>query len=169
MPSLRVIDHRSRAMAQRIHVVQMAAYAQEAALLGVVSFAPLDRTVDDLIGSPDRFIGAFDDDELAGVIAVGSDDEDDGETIDSLVVHPSQQRRGVGRTLLQEVIASARTSRITVQTAAGNLPALDLYQRFGFRVVRRWFDGPGVLELVKLQRITGLGALPGAHPLGAMR
>lgn len=63
----------------------------------------------------------------------------------------------------------ARTTRITVQTAAGNLPALDLYQRFGFRVVRRWFDGPGPLELVKLQRTTGLGALPGAHPLGAMR
>ena len=51
-------------MAARIHAVQIAAYQQEAALLGVSDFPPLARTVEDIMGSRDLFFRAFDGEEL---------------------------------------------------------------------------------------------------------
>ena len=51
-------------MAARIHAVQIAAYQQEAALLGVSDFPPLARTVEDIMGSRELFFRAFDGEEL---------------------------------------------------------------------------------------------------------
>lgn len=169
MPSLRVVDHRTRNMARQLHAVQMLAYAQEAALLGVDRFPPLEQTVEDLTGSTDEFVGAFVDDVLVGAVAVGRDDEGPGETITSLVVHPAHQRRGIGRSLLRAVIARGRASGMTVQTAAGNMPALALYGQFGFRVYRRWFVGREPIELVKLRRDAEHCVMPANRADGAER
>lgn len=154
------IDHRIPAVAQRIHTIRMAAYRQEAELLGVTDFAPLAQTVDDVLASTDTFVGAFEDEVLAGVISVGDDEEGRGLNISSLVVHPARQRRGIGRSLLDAVIASHIDSELTVQTAAANAPALALYRQVGFEAYRHWFVGREPLELVKLSRRAARRIIP---------
>jgi ribosomal protein S18 acetylase RimI-like enzyme len=154
MLSLSTIDHRIQLLAQQIHVVWMAAYQQEAELLGLTRFPPLERRVDDILGSSEEFIGAFEAGTLAGVLSVCPDEEGRGISISSLVVHPAWQRRGLGLALVREITERYPASELTVQTAAANLPALALYARFGLKEYRRWTVGSEPLELVKLRRAT---------------
>ena len=67
---VRPVANQLEEMASRIHAVQMEAYRQEASLLGVREFPPLDRTVQDVMASSDAFFGAFDGEELLGVISL---------------------------------------------------------------------------------------------------
>ena len=101
MLSLSSIDHRIYVVAQQIHAIRMAAYKQEAELLGLTRFPPLERKVDDILASSEEFIGAFEDETLAGVLSVGPDEEGRGMSISSLVVHPAYQQRGLGRALVR--------------------------------------------------------------------
>ena len=55
-----------------------------------------------------------------------------------IAVHPAQRRRGVGKFLLQEILAEARQNgacSVSLEVRVSNLPALALYQAFGFRQV----------------------------------
>ena len=54
LPRIELLDHRNPATARRIHAVLMRAHAQEAALLQVRHFAPLDRSVQDVQRDGDR-------------------------------------------------------------------------------------------------------------------
>jgi len=145
-------DPGSADIARRIHAVQMRAYAQEAALLGAVRFPPLERTVEDIRNSPERFLVATHEDLIVGAISVEPDAQDMGINIASLVVDPSFQRKGIGRRLLEAVLAAHGEGDLTVQTGARNLPALALYESVGFVPFRRWLVGREPLELVKLRR-----------------
>ena len=152
MISLSSIDHRILAVAQQIHAIRMAAYTQEAKLLGVAHFSPLERGVDDILASTEEFIGAFENETLSGVLSMCADEEGKGVNISSLVVHPHHQRRGLGQALVRAATDRHPTLELTVQTAAANVPALALYARLGFKEYRRWSSGNEPLELVKLSR-----------------
>ena len=145
------VDHRDSAVAERIHAVQMQAYAQEARLLGAQDFPPLRVTTVQLQASEETFIAAFLDDELVGAISTEPDPDGKGTVIASLVVAPRAQRQGIARRLLAQALAAHRGDRITVQTGAGNVPALHLYARSGFTEIARWFTGPEPLEIVQLR------------------
>ncbi len=148
---IELLDHASLSVAARIHTVQMAAYAQEARLIGATHFPPLLRTVEDVRTSNERFFGAFLDEELAGVASV--EVVHDWHTcIASLVVLPRRQRRAIGVGLLRHLIGLFGCHRLSVRTAARNVPALALYRRCGFTEMRRWRVGDEPLELVMLQR-----------------
>lgn len=69
-PDVRLLDHHDLSVAECIHAIQMAAYAQEAALLGAVSFPPLQRQVIDVQRTEGQFLGAFVGDQLAGSLSV---------------------------------------------------------------------------------------------------
>jgi GNAT superfamily N-acetyltransferase len=59
-------------------------------------------------------------------------------SIRDLYVAPQQRRSGIARALLQHVAGEARAagaSRVSVQTEAGNSPALRLYATVGFQPV----------------------------------
>ena len=59
-------------------------------------------------------------------------------SIRDLYVAPQQRRSGIARALLQHVAGEARAagaSRVSVQTEAGNSPALRLYAAAGFQPV----------------------------------
>lgn len=149
------LDHRVLANAQRLHALQMAAYAQEAALLGARYFPPLERTVQDIQSGCETYLAALEHSTLIGVLGL---EQDSGVLhIASLVVAPASQRQGVARALMLAVLAQHGTQTITVQTGARNLPALALYTQFDFIETKRWRVGPEPLELVKLRR-TGTSA-----------
>lgn len=146
------VDHRLPDNARQLHAIQMAAYRQEADLLGAVDFPPLQRSVADIAQSSESYVGAYIGDELVGAISTCRDEEDPAVNIASLVVSPAHQRRGVARTLVRAVIAQHAGVALTVQTGAGNAPVLALYEEFGFVECRRWLAGDPPLELVRLRR-----------------
>jgi len=149
-------DHRDPDVAARIHAVQMAAYAQEAGVLGVTDFPPLSRTIDDLRDGPERFLVAMAGGEIIGAIGLEPGEEAGTLHIGSLVVAPSRQREGVGRALVGAAIAEARGIAVTVSTGARNGPAIALYRGFGFVEYRRRVVGSTEpIEVVALRRSRG--------------
>lgn len=151
------INHRERAVAERIHAVQIAAYSQEAKLLGAESFPPLQRTIADIEGTNERFFGAFLDGTLVGVIALEGDPSSAAMVISSLVVLPAFQRLGVGHSLLSTVVNKFPSQGLTVSTGLQNTPAMALYAQFGFLELRRHLVGPEKMPVVEFCR-------PGSNP-----
>jgi ribosomal protein S18 acetylase RimI-like enzyme len=65
--------------------------------------------------------------------------------IHDLAVLPQHRGRGVGRALLDAVEQTANATgccRLTLEVLEDNLPARQLYERFGFRDVRYGDSGP---------------------------
>jgi ribosomal protein S18 acetylase RimI-like enzyme len=139
-----LLQHRNLDQAAAIHNVWVPAYTQEAALLGVQHLPPLLQSVADLQASADLFYGAWHNAELLGVISLGPDEDPQQLCINCLVVHPAHQRQGIARLLLQTLLHQAPAAVFVVNTAAANTPAMALYQRFGFEVVRRGLVRLGV-------------------------
>ena len=131
-----VLDVRNRDTADAVLEVQRAAYASEAALIGVDELPPLRETREDIVGSREQFLGASLDGALVGVISWEC--RDVACELGRLVVHPRAARRGVGRALLREAIARNRGLAVFVETAAANTPAITLYRAEAFVVVRSW-------------------------------
>jgi ribosomal protein S18 acetylase RimI-like enzyme len=149
--SIRLLDHHDLSVAERIHAIQMAAYVQEAALLGTVSFPPLQRQVVDVQRAEGHFLGAFLDGQLGGTLSVELGSVKHEITISSLTVDPAFQRRGLGRALVAAVIREFAFRSLTVSTGARNLPALGLYAQFGFVEFGRRRVGEEQLEVVELR------------------
>lgn len=154
------MDHRHEAVSRSIHTVQAAAYQQEAALLKVSFFPPLERTHQDIARSNERYLGVFEGTELIGSLSLSPLRSGSGLNIDSLVVLPTHQRKGLATLLLSEVVAQHGSQTLTVQTFAKNGPALALYANFGFDEAERVSVGEEMLELVRLLRLprSGRGA-----------
>jgi GNAT superfamily N-acetyltransferase len=152
------LDHRDPSVAELIHGVLLLAYAQEAALLQVVHFAPLDQTAEDVRASKACFFGAFKEGTLVGAVSFVPDDEPDQFLVTSLVVHPDHQREGTARVLMARVLALAGNFPTAVATAAQNAPALALYRDLGFVAYRFGTIGVESLPLVKLRRACSDGA-----------
>jgi ribosomal protein S18 acetylase RimI-like enzyme len=146
------VNHHDPAVAAAIHAVQIAAYTQEARLLGARHFPPLERTIRDIQISTENYFAAFDNMTLVGVISFGPDEDPGARNITSLVVHPDRQQEGIASILLHRLIENFGADPMTVQTAAKNLPALALYAKFGFVECKRWSVGAEALELVRLHR-----------------
>ena len=154
MTSVRIesLAHRDARVAAHIHAVQIAAYAQEAELLGVIDFPPLKRMPADIQIAEERFIGAFIEETLVGSLSTQRAEQPEELNIASLVVAPEHQRKGIGRLLLSSALHECGEHVVTVSTGARNTPALALYAEFGFAECRRCKVGPEGLELVKLRR-----------------
>ncbi len=81
---------------------------------------------------------ACDGDEVVGVVSYAFEEEWDAAVVLLLNILPEWQGRDGGRSLLNAVHkeAKARTlGRLLVVTSNDDLPALALYQRYGFRIV----------------------------------
>ncbi len=66
--------------------------------------------------------------------------------ITNIAVEPEYQQQGFGRRLLHRLLAIARERgmrRVTLEVRANNMPAQNLYKKFGFRPVgirKRYYD-----------------------------
>jgi ribosomal protein S18 acetylase RimI-like enzyme len=129
--------------------VQHAAYAIEAELIGYPELPPLHETLEGLQATPEELWLCEEGGELCGV--VGLEQHADELVIARLFVAPAAFRRGIGSALVGQALARARGRRVRVGTGARNLPALALYERFGFRRLDQLAPTPnvGYVELVR--------------------
>jgi GNAT superfamily N-acetyltransferase len=136
------LDHTLPDIAAEIHRVMMAAYQVEAGLLGVSDFFPLRRTLAQILAAENLFFGVSIENCLAAVAEIEA--EADPVNIASLVVAPDHFRKGLAMALLQSVITLYQDHDLTVSTGIRNRPALNLYEKLGFREYRRWSTSDGI-------------------------
>ncbi|MBM4424851.1 MAG: GNAT family N-acetyltransferase [Chloroflexi bacterium] len=81
---------------------------------------------------------AITDEEMVG-LAIGEERRHEHSAwIATIAVHPSHQRRGIGRALLSACEAATRQPIIKLSVRASNQPAIALYKQFGYQRVNVW-------------------------------
>jgi ribosomal protein S18 acetylase RimI-like enzyme len=148
---IREFDKNNEAEVKHLFQVQQNAYRIEAHLLGVEpeSFYPMKETIEALKSSPDQgFVSVFDG-QIVGAIFL----EKSGETIiiSKLVVDPNFFRRGIAKSLVGHCLDTNPGKVFLVGTGALNLPAIQLYQNFGFKIFKEELVEVN-LKFVKLKR-----------------
>ncbi|WP_372638112.1 GNAT family N-acetyltransferase [Cohnella sp.] len=146
------LNIRLREAAEEVWALQHPAYRVEAALIGVADLPPLRDTIQTLQNSGEIFLGGRNEEgELVGAVSY----ETDGPgrfTICRVMVHPEFMRQGIGAKLLEAALAAELSSIIWSVTAEiRNLPALRLYETFGFERVETFEPVPGI-TMVRLVR-----------------
>ncbi|MBP1906368.1 ribosomal protein S18 acetylase RimI-like enzyme [Paenibacillus turicensis] len=116
--------------------LQHIAYRLEAIALGLQEYPPLADTFDSIRNSTQSYYGWMDDqEELRGAIAVSDHRENQPPRtikINRLMVHNDYLRQGIGRSLVQYIVNAYPDLDIEVIAGAQNIPAISLYQSFGF-------------------------------------
>ncbi|MFT4666199.1 MAG: ribosomal protein S18 acetylase RimI-like enzyme [Polaribacter sp.] len=136
-------------IAKKIFSVFQISYKVEAELLKAIDFPPLKRPLEKYINTNTAFYGFFKSQKLAGVVEISSNDK--FTHINSLVVHPDFFRQGIGRKLMEYVLHAFDSNLFVVETGLENVPAIKLYEGFGFKEVKQWDTDHGVRK-VKFER-----------------
>ncbi len=142
------------------------AQAQEARLLGM-PVADLSTLTMPGLGSVDVIHLCVDSGGcLAGLISIEPMNAAAGAVVqvETLVVAPSMQRRGIASMLLSAVLQRWPQHDVSVTTAIANAPALALYAGFGFRPLRFGSMGEAHVPVVKLLRTSGSAVTSGSDP-----
>ena len=115
--------------------MQKIAYQAEAEAAGVEELPYLEYSISALEKSENTFIGAYVDDQLAGVLSFWITD-DQTMDIHLFMTQPKYQRQGVASTLLEHAKTSyPGLKKIIAQTGAENKPAIDFYKKHGIHFV----------------------------------
>ena len=141
------LDQSKETVAEQIWQVFQQAYEQEAVLIGTENFPPLRRSKADIQKSGLKIMGIIQDDSLVAVAEL--DEEEQVLILESFVVAPSHFREGIGTTLLQYIMAEYSSKTIMIETTALNVPAINLYTKFGFIESPHYFTNDG-FEMVRL-------------------
>lgn len=139
------LEHQRTTIAKGIREVFQASYAVEAKLLGASDFPPLKRPLEGFLESKNDFHGYVKDETLAGVVEVVPGKR--SIHIQSLVVHPTYFRQGVGSALVSHVLHTYDSPVFTVETGLENDPATALYLKFGFRKILEYDTDHGVRKV----------------------
>jgi ribosomal protein S18 acetylase RimI-like enzyme len=149
-----MLKHNDPMIAARINQLQQESYAVEAKLIGYDGIPYLLQGVEEIISSRETFIGYQIADELAGVTSYEKEDPE-SITICRMIISPAFFRRGIAKKLLNVLWHQEPGVRcIYVQTAAKNIPAINLYTKSGFHLIRE-FSVPDGLKLVRFRKIIG--------------
>jgi ribosomal protein S18 acetylase RimI-like enzyme len=157
------LDLADETTARDVLALQRDAYAVEAALIGLDRIPALTETLDELRCAPEDWLGVGDDDGLTG--AVSWRELDDG-TVDihRLVVAPRAFRRGVASALLDELDRRFPGRPMVVSTGSANEPALTLYARRGFTILREREVVPGLVIAELGRGASRIGEAPNTTP-----
>jgi ribosomal protein S18 acetylase RimI-like enzyme len=148
--AVRPLDLGDDETANAVLALQRAAYAVEADLIGSDGIPALTETLQQLRNAGESWLGALDPEtgRLSGAVAWR---ELDPGSVDicRLVVAPEAFRQGIATALLNSLDGAFPGRPMIVSTGRGNEPAVALYRRRGFRVVRdrEAAPGPWVTEL----------------------
>lgn len=129
--------------------LQLASYRVEAELIGFDDIPPLKDGIQSIREAEETFYGFFVQENgerrLAGAISYSR--EGTIVTICRMMVHPNFFRRGIARSLLQHILMEQPKNGVTrfiVSTGTKNIPAIRLYESFGFTLRRVFTVPPGV-------------------------
>jgi ribosomal protein S18 acetylase RimI-like enzyme len=149
-----MLDIRDKETAEEIWALQHPAYRVEAELIGVSELPPLSDTVASIQACGETFLGCRDaQGDLVGAISYEKEKEKDGRfTICRVMVDPDYHRQGIGKQLVQRLLAEQPSGSLWSVTAeVRNIPAIGLYERFGF-VSQDTFSPMQGIELLRLVR-----------------
>jgi ribosomal protein S18 acetylase RimI-like enzyme len=147
------LDLTDDVVAANVHKLGRRAYAVEAELIGSTAIPALHETMDEMRAESLRWFGAWTDECLAGFAAWNRGPHGLLD-IERLCVDPDFFRRGIASRLLRRVLAEGGNA--TVSTGAANIPAIGLYERFGFTRTATHSPEPGVtLAVFTLIRNSG--------------
>ena len=118
-------------IASQLQAVLQAGYASEAAIIAHPDFPPLRESLADLRRSSDQFLVFRKGGKVVGVVSFFCDAGCIRTT--RLVVHPDYHRQGIASALLAELERRFESATsFAVSTAKDNLPAIRLYEQFGY-------------------------------------
>ena len=147
------LDNKSVPVAEKLFSIWQESYIIEAKLLKVDDFPPLNRTVEDFVDTSTRFYGFVKDDVYNAVIELR--DNDGVLHIQSLVVQPSQFRKGLASKMIAFVLSKNMECNFTVETGCDNLPAINLYLKFGFIETEKYETDHGIRKICLLLNRNG--------------
>ena len=150
---IETLNNKSALVAKKLFTIWQESYRVEAKLLQVLDFPPLNRTVPDFINSSTRFYGFVKDDKYDAVMELR--DNDDVLHIQSLVVQPSQFRKGLASKMIAFVLSENMEYNFTVETGCDNLPAINLYLKFGFVETKQYETDYGIRKICLLLNRNG--------------
>jgi [ribosomal protein S18]-alanine N-acetyltransferase len=92
----------------------------------------------------------------------------------NIAIDPDRQRRGIATTLLHELFARVEdpNAQFTLEVRASNRPAIDLYQRFGFRSAgmrRRYYQDNGEDAVIMWRTAGSVDGRDGGRRRGLQR
>lgn len=146
---IQVIDIHDPDLLDRIITLQRVSYLIEAKMIDFYEIPPLVETREELMNCGECFFGYFIDDDLAGFLSYMV--EDHILDICRVAVHPDYFRKGIADSLLKQVLTLPGIQKSIVSTGKKNLPALQLYQKNGFTIVRDKEIGNGIY-ITELER-----------------
>ncbi|KGX92884.1 acetyltransferase [Pontibacillus halophilus JSM 076056 = DSM 19796] len=146
-----------QSVCERIINLQLPAYEVEAELLGFKDIPPLNESAEDIQDSEELYYGYHVEGHLVGFVSIEDDETAGVLDITRLVVHPTYFRTGIGTTLLQYVLGLHNNqTKVRVMTGKMNIPAIALYEKFGFKAYEEIEVAPNVL-LISMELIRNKG------------
>ncbi len=142
------LNNKSVSVAEKLFSIWQESYSIEAKLLKVDDFPPLSRTVQDFLDSSTCFYGFVEDDVYNAVTELR--DNEGALHIQSLVVQPSQFRKGLASKMIAFVLSENMNRNFTVETGCDNLPAINLYFKFGFVETKQYETDHGIRKICLL-------------------
>ncbi len=143
---IQYLDIQKRETAIKVWDLQQLSYKEEAELINFKNIPYLLESVENLMQSNELFIGYFNHNKLIGMLAYKQVEKT--LEINRLVVHPIAFRQGIASHLLSHLLSNENDSiNIQVNTAKANLPAIGLYQKFGFKIIEEYVV-ENILEMV---------------------
>ena len=142
---IKLLHHQESSVAKQIYKTFQVSYAVEAGLLGSNDFPPLKRTIKDIMDSNTTFYEYLKKDVLMAVMEIQINKTHIH--IQSLTVDPLYFRQGIGNSLLNYAIDAFPSETITVETGLGNIPAIRLYENFGFIKQKTWMTEVGIEKI----------------------
>jgi len=139
------LDPQLIAISKEIYSVFQASYAVEAELLKAVDFPPLKRTLEKFVQSNNDFFGIWKNDRLAAVAEISCTESQTH--IQSLVVHPIYFRKGLATKIMDFILVQFGENTVMVETGLDNLPAIRLYEKYGFKEVSRFDTHHGIKKV----------------------
>ena len=122
-------------------------YTIEANILNIEKhlFPPLNRSITDISESNTNFYGIYDNEILKCIIEIK--DNVNSLHIQSLVVASDYFRQGMASKLISFVLQKNLYKETTVETGLKNIPAVKLYESFGFKKVKEWLTDHNVIKI----------------------
>lgn len=139
------LDHTKQEIAELIYNVFQVSYAVEAGLLKAKDFPPLKRKIQDFMYCDSRFYGLWKHQELVAVTEIKQFEA--SVHIQSMVVVPEYFRQGIAQQLIAYIFENYKTELFTVETGADNKPAIKLYEKHGFLLVKEFDTDFGIRKV----------------------